>query len=1288
MKKVLLPLAALGLATAAQAQLLNYGFETSDILPGELQEVNWDAYAEGSTYNLKATPAYAGEYALSVTTDATANRWERVVAFKNIGLKENTSYRVSFFVQGTGTINVALMKGDWNADMPLIGGFGEEYVSQYHDATPTDASAYKKVSFVFWAPSNEIQHQFFPSFNSDTTLVDGDFLRLAFTGIGNYLVDNVVVEEASIKGVSFNGDVVAVDFGYATNAAALASSNGGTYVLDASAVKVVLNGEEVTPESVELKTDGRMYIFLGEENWLSEESEISISFTNPGALTYSTNVAPESWTNPNAAVYGFEAEAGIFDENLTATSYAYEEARLLSSVPANESFELDNDITTFSFTFNRPVFSNAPENGKPTAVLTGGNLTEELIVTEFEGVQQTLTFTRPNTDPLPKGTYTVTLDNVSNEKDVATTSPFVITIEVGKVVVSETTYTEILEVTFPEAEVNTVPAGWIINNEGEIRKADGTVFGSGPRVFAWTNSTVSRAFMFRTTAAENVGTATYGEDENYPLVIPAGDVELRAILGAWDAGGFNVEVSIIDADDASVVVSEKFIMSTVLQGRENLVFQQEKLRFTSDGGKYIFKAQVLGDGGFDQAVCGGLKVYTYVETAGETSESQVVFRDDFNSYTNNTAPTTESGWAAYLDGNPRNPGGDYNYNGDRIWTGIGAKNLPAGYYSNGAYGQSATDPTHYIIYGENEGVEPLKLNNQKYQFTYYGVAWKATPQYLYFQLINADGKVEYSRMDTLTSNLNGVRTTSIDANKIQFTYTPAGGNYKLKAWTAGEAIFGNFKIETVGSLAVQYKNLLKDALADAQKELETAEADAAFAGTTQDALAAAIKTYTNPDFHTVKEYTDAIAELDKLVKAMAARRANVTSYASALTNLSDLIAKINTEVQPESGETDMSRFKALDAYTEGTELVAEYGEVSSASLDDATLASAVTRINNTYSLLKNLVETGVGLLTKQIEALANEVSTIAGAGENEVVLAAFQAITDDQAIAGVLKKYAIAAIYQTIAGGYNFTIFDEEYQQNYPDSLDASNFIQNRGFYCLAQSYDATPEDYPGWNISLGGSTSMKAGWDKGWDPYAGSATNPVVDARVKNTWGDGEIIVSQELVLPVGIYSYKMGMCDRSFSTYADGVNTFSEPTRSRVFYVAGEKSDSVAADLSTMGQYYNESTTLVKNVPVEQDGNYGKLTIGASLRTVASFGFIDNAALFMTAPVAGFDYAAAAAAVLADANEATTGIDAAEIVGEPIEVQFYNLAGQRIAEAQGICLKVERHANGAMVVKKVFVK
>ena len=34
MKKVLLSLAAVGVAMSANAQLLNYGFETDDILPG------------------------------------------------------------------------------------------------------------------------------------------------------------------------------------------------------------------------------------------------------------------------------------------------------------------------------------------------------------------------------------------------------------------------------------------------------------------------------------------------------------------------------------------------------------------------------------------------------------------------------------------------------------------------------------------------------------------------------------------------------------------------------------------------------------------------------------------------------------------------------------------------------------------------------------------------------------------------------------------------------------------------------------------------------------------------------------------------------------------------------------------------------------------------------------------------------------------------------------------------------------------------------------------------------
>lgn len=1268
MKKVLLSLAALTSALSANAQVLDFGFET-DLATKDT--TNWGQYPE-STIDWQAQGGRTGQYSLGVVTSGTANRWERVAAFKGLTMEANKSYRVSFWAKGTGAINVALMQGDWNADMPLVAGNGETSVQQVYDATIDDNATYKRVSFVFWHPTEEIQNKFYT--NTNNPKAAGEFLRLSFTGEGQYNVDDVLIEESTVKSVVFNSNAIRVVFGYETNGAALAAAAGGTLVLDNSAVSVKVDGETATIESVEIKNDGNLYIFLDSENYaLEESSKVSVNFTNPGTLLYSTNVAPECWENPNCAVYNFTAEAGTFDEEFAAESVVYEEAELVSSNPENESFEIDNNISSFSFTFNKAVLANSTENGAPTAVLSNGTLTEKLTLTATEGASSTLTFARAaNAAALANGTYTITVDNVCNEKDVVNTQPFSISFEVGKVTIAQTTYTQVVDGTFT-LEAGNVASGWTINNEGEMRTA-GTSYGSGPRGFVFTNSTVASAHYFRTSQADTEGSVTYGDQEGYELIIPAGDVEFRPILAAWKNPGFKVIVSLTNANGEAVVKEEVSMTANANGAMQNVVFQEPGFRFTSDGGKYIFKAQVVNNGtSYVEALSGGYKIFTYVETEGQKAENEVIFADDFSAYTNNTAPTAESGWAAYSEGNLREAGKDYNYNGDRIFSGLSATNLTAGYYCNGLYGNNST-PSSYLIYGENEGVGPLVLNNQKYQFTWYGVAWKTDSRTLNFQLINEADEVVYSRTDNLTSNMNGSRSTAIEANQIQFSYTPAAGKYRLKFWTDNEAIFGNVKIESVGSMAVQYRNLLAAEVEKAIAERKNADEEQ-FAGTTRTALDAAIAKYSEPDLHTVEAYNAAMQELKDLVKAMSTRRANITTYASALSKLTELV----------SNNID-TKFNQLEAYTNGEALVSKYENVESSSLEDADLAEAVASINNAYDLLNNLVSTGITLLTQQVVDLAALITTNDETmAENDAVLAAGNALTDDQDLASKLKLYALSAIYSKIANGYNFTVAGEgEYEgQSFPDSIDVTSFIQNAVFYCTSQDYTAVPENYPGWNITIN-KGSLVSGWSAGWDPYNGSATNPIVNATVKNAYADtADIVIAQEVSIPVGTYTYMIDACDRSFASWTDGANVFSEPTRTVAYF----NTDSVTVNLANMGQYYSSSTTTMMGMKAAADGHVSKTTLGARLLPVKAFGFIDNAKLFLTAKDASFDYATAAAALKQQAD-AMTGIELQTRNDAPAQVSFFNLNGQRINQAAGVCIKIERYADGYTVVKKVVVK
>lgn len=1291
MKQVLTSLALIGAACAlnAQTQILNYGFETSDQLPGKVDTVNlYQAWKDaGGTFSYQGTPAYAGEYAFYFSTPAgagTGNRWERVLRFTDLPLKENTSYRVSFYAQANddAKLHVAIMRGELNADMPLLcaGSGSENYTQQVTEVGNFKAGEYVRKTMTFWSPSLDIQQEWFSSFKSEGTLPDGVFLRLSFTSEADYLVDNIVVEEAAIAGISYSGDAIEVDFGYPTNGAALAEAAGGTAIVDAAAFTVTVDGETVKPESAEINKEGKLHLFLGENYFLTEETKVAVSY-NGGIsdFIYSTTVAPESWTNPNRSVLAFENETGYYDPYLEAVSVDYEEAELVATTPIDGSFEMPETTNEFSFTYNKLVYTNneAPE-GAPTAVLKmGSSWSEPLAIKEGqETLAQTITFVRTGTDPLEKGSYSVVVENISNAKGVAKGTPDEITFDVGAVPIRQTTYKKIIDATFPEAEENTIPMGWTVNHEGEIREG-GSTQGSGPRVFRFTNSDITAGLYIRVTQADTEGSATYGDQEGYRLTIPAGPVELRSMYFAWKSAGFQTKLEVYDADDNTLVVEGTAVVNHGCEGsKENQTCEELPLRFTSDGGNYIVKLYVLGTGGFTELIVGGVRVYTYEETEGESDQSQVVFSETFATTDNNIVPAAGTGWEIYDDNVVLEKGSNGSGKSSRIMKLSATTNLTAAYYSRMMGGDGSS---YYAIYGNGGEGEPLlTLEAGKHQITYYAVNWKSDERKLHFILLNENDEEVYSQEDPIYGNLNGNAGTTLDATRIQYNLqVPADGNYKLKFWMDGEALVGNISIMKVGSMAVYYKKLLQQAIDAAKAEQEKASVPE-FAGTTYTALCNAIEAYSNHNFHAPIEYTNAIADLEALVKAMSTRRAEVTTYNKYIVDIPTLL-----------DSAEGTKYAGLEAFGRLKGIAARYGSVSSLDLEDEALIAANQEIVLGYNLLKNMIEECVGLLTAQ---LVNAATMIADLDEetdleNPVLIAAGNAISDDQELMKGLKRMLTAAVYKACVNGDPFNVFDEEFQQYTSDSLDLTCYIQNADLYTTSVKKDgidstAAVNVFPGWKTTILNNSNI--GVCFGWSGFAGSESHPVTDACVVASWGP-VVDMTQELeLLPVGVYSISAGTEDSGDRLEGDSCSV-----KSTFRYESAAKNDTMLFRNDDRGEYYDLTRSVFPNVTLnatDEKGVYASVKYGAYMRTYQSIITIDQFKLHMTGKAEGFDYAAALATVKQDIIDGIENVVIPE--GEPASVVYYNLSGARIARPEGICIQVDTYADGYVVVKKVFVK
>ncbi len=293
MKKVLLSLVTMGLALSANAQLLTYGFEETDD-QSKIQPTNWENFAT-SAYNAAYTEDFhSGARSLYAITEGTSQTYERVVSIFNNGIQPEKSYRVSFFSKGRGSVNVCLLKGGYNHDLALQAGTTGNFKDQMFDLTLNTKgkeNGYSRNTFMFWSPRREdmdAKRQTL-SWLSDEAKKDmlndsiwaQDFLRFSFNTEGEFFIDDVVIEESSIRGITYNvsgdGSVLSIDFGYAVNTTELAGDKGTK--LPNECVTVTVDDEEVEISSVEVHANGGFYIFTAEP---IEGDDVKVSFKNPG----------------------------------------------------------------------------------------------------------------------------------------------------------------------------------------------------------------------------------------------------------------------------------------------------------------------------------------------------------------------------------------------------------------------------------------------------------------------------------------------------------------------------------------------------------------------------------------------------------------------------------------------------------------------------------------------------------------------------------------------------------------------------------------------------------------------------------------------------------------------------------------------------------------------------------------------------------------------------------------------------------------------------------------------
>lgn len=700
----------------------------------------------------------------------------------------------------------------------------------------------------------------------------------------------------------------------------------------------------------------------------------------------------------------------------------------------------------------------------------------------------------------------------------------------------------------------------------------------------------------------------------------------------------------------------------------------------------------------------------------DTSTTEVVYdAPDFATAANGTFP---KGWVSN-DGATIHQYGvtesgevwNYNWGGN---VGGGGCRMMTGYsgdFNNGGlYWRSVDGKLGTLTYGEQvkDYIQPdgsldpemdpdvaLKLEARKHQVSFRMAAWKAfddgsLPTFD-FTLEDLEGNV-VARFDGVEAkpNVNGAQDIKITGSTLataEFT-VPKEGYYMLKfsCQSQGgfhEFLLGDVNLITKPSDAAYYKQLLGEALDSANVVLANA-ADAVYDGDTKTALTNEVKMANETHFTSPSVVNGVIDNLYALAGALEARIKNIDQYGVAVLDAQNAMANLVG-----------TKYVMADMYVESEALVNEYKDVNPSTLSDEVLVDVTPKLVNAAALIANTKGCVDALAYRTVKAA--ETARTLGAEPESAIVDGENAVDDNDDLVGLLNYANRQTIYKilgetgTIADELKTTIQSEtevdETTQDYKvliSGVEFTSFIKNPHFYTFMTARDTIDnENTPGWTAD--GNITVR----DGVGTYFADAAHPVVNSMV-NAYKNQYSIYQSISGLPVGVYDIhfrtrtapgKIGVNDE---TGRPDMFIWVSTTEGDTLYTAFAESD-MKWDIGWGGQ-----PTIIKNVKIEENT---VLTIGAkesytSGKNVNESGedagpwdtntYVDDARLFMVAPLEGFDYAKAYADNIDDVK-----------VAEAVSYEYYTVDGMKLERPmKGVNLVKIHRADGTTDVKKVIVK
>ena len=605
-----------------------------------------------------------------------------------------------------------------------------------------------------------------------------------------------------------------------------------------------------------------------------------------------------------------------------------------------------------------------------------------------------------------------------------------------------------------------------------------------------------------------------------------------------------------------------------------------------------------------------------------------------------------------------------------------------------------------VVYGAVEGAELTLEAGKKYVIRFKSAMWKDNGTQMTFQIESADDPETalFSQVIDNAPNVNGNTGAAVNgATSTEISFVPEfDGNYLLRWISNGfiEVLLANPTVKYIPNvLGIEETQLLAAAIENA-KSVRESNVDERYDGAAFTALDEAIKKYEaeGPTYTAPSSYKNAAAALDAAAQGMKDHRQLCDNY--------DPMPAQAQEIVDNNAET---KFARTDIYAALVKSVAKYagkhtemrvdeetGEEYEVEVvdpkvikDDAELQAAYDELSTGITLATNMftqgiskvgdwssTRTGYAVLVERVRGGAEALKAFGVAEDDALIVAAENALGDDDDLAEAIKNRLKAEVYGRLKEADNH-MFDTETDENTLEEItptyDMTVFVKNPNIYKISDGNGYKEDAVPGWDVVDG------RGFSTGWNEY-GSASIPV-DAMFSN-WG-GSFTASQTIEdLPAGVYTLVAGYGDRRSAEEVESDNYDLEESYLFAATAGQEIEDAARIAAPNIGQSFPEMNLRLEDVLVTD----GHLTIGVQAGPDSRV-FFNEVQLLLSGAATGFDYGKAYEEVL-------TGVEAAAKTAKVRAIELFDLNGRRIPVAKKGIVIVKKHMSDGTIRTEKIVK